>query len=159
MGKVRTILFLCTGNSCRSQMAEALLRQLGGAEFRALSAGSHPAGYIHPLAEEALQQLGVPMEEQSSKSWDEFRETPVDVVITLCDAAAAENCPTFPGSPVSAHWSTPDPVMHVGTADERVEFAVRVAERLRLKIQGLVALDWNANPAELQRRLQFLGEI
>lgn len=159
MEKTLSILFLCTGNSCRSQMAEALLRHLSGGRFRALSAGSRPAGFIHPLAEEAMLRMNVPMDGQSSKSWDEFSDTPLDAVITLCDSAAAETCPVFPGSPVSAHWSLPDPAFHPGTVDERIEFALRVADRLRLKIQAMIALDWTTQPAELQRMLNFLGEI
>jgi len=159
MADPRNILFLCTGNSCRSQMAEALLRHMADGRFNAMSAGSHPAGFIHPLAEEAMRRMEVPMDEQSSKSWDEFRGTPVDVVITLCDSAAAETCPVFPGNPVSAHWSLPDPAYHPGTPEERIAVAMRVAERLRLKIEGLLHLDWDTNPAELQRRLSFLGEI
>lgn len=157
-GKTR-VLFLCTGNSCRSQMAEAILRQIGGDRFEALSAGSKPAGFIHPLALDALAALQVPVGDPVSKSWDEFADKPIDVVVTVCDAAAAEACPVFPGAALRAHWSLPDPVYHPGTDEERLAFAIAVAQRLRAKIEGLVALDWSAQPKELQRRLQFLGEI
>ena len=154
-----SVLFLCTGNSCRSQMAEAMLRQLGGDRFEALSAGSHPAGFIHPLAIDAMSRLNIPLASQTSKSWNEFFDTRLDVVVTLCDAAASEACPVWPGSPMTAHWSLPDPAFHPGTDDERLEFMLLIAERLRTKIAGLVGLDWTGDRAELKQRLGFLGEI
>ncbi len=155
----RKVLFLCTGNACRSQMAEATLRYLAGDRLEALSAGSHPAGFVHALALEALEHLGIPFHEARSKSWNEFAHTPVDVVITLCDDAAREACPVWPGDPIKVHWSMPDPVCHLGGEDERLEFALRVAERLRAKIDGLVKLDWSADRANLTERLEFLGQI
>ncbi|UCE59210.1 MAG: arsenate reductase ArsC [Phycisphaerales bacterium] len=159
MSKKTTVLFLCTGNACRSQMAEALLRHLGGDRFAALSAGSQPAGFVHPLAEIAMERLNVPVADQTSKSWDVFATTPIDVVITLCDAAASETCPNWSSSPITAHWSLPDPTFHLGDEAERVEFAVRVATRLKAKIRGLVDLDWSADRDDLLKRLEFLGEI
>lgn len=155
----RKVLFLCTGNSCRSQMAEAILRLLGGDRFEALSAGSHPAGFIHPLALEAMRRMEVPLENQISKSWDEFAATSLDAVITVCDAAAGESCPAWPASPVCVHWFLPDPAYHPGDEEERLEFALRVAKRLRAKLEGLVELDWAMSRQELQQRLDFLGEI
>jgi len=140
-------------------MAEAVLRHLGGECFEALSAGSHPAGFIHPLAIAAMSRLNIPLANQTSKSWSEFAETRLDAVVTLCDAAAAEACPVWPGGPVIAHWSLPDPAYHLGTEDERLEFALKIAERLRTKIAGLAALDWSSDRAELKQRLEFLGEI
>ncbi len=140
-------------------MAEAILRHLGGDRFEVCSAGSHPAGFIHPLAADAMQRLNVPMEGQTSKSWEEFANVAMDVVITLCDAAAGEPCPTWPGSPNVAHWSLPDPTYHPGTQEERAAFTLRVAQRLRTKIEGLVELDFSSDPAEIQKRLEFLGEI
>ena len=157
--RVPVILFVCTGNSCRSQMCEALLRHLGGDRFEAVSAGSQPAGFIHPLAEEAMKRLNIAMTDQVSKSWHDFEETEVDAVITLCDAAAAQTCPDWPGDPITVHWSTPDPTFHLGTDDERLQYAVSVAERLRTKIQGLIDLDWSTDRSELTKRLEFLGEI
>jgi len=153
------VLFLCTGNSCRSQMGEAILRHLGGDRFEVFSAGSHPAGFVHPLAIDALAKLGVPITDGGSKSWNEFAETSMDVVITVCDAAAGEPCPVWVGAPLTAHWSLPDPVFQLGTDEERLAFTLRVAERLRAKIQGLVDLDWSSKPEQLRRRLEFLGEI
>jgi len=155
----KKILFLCTGNSCRSQMAEALLRHICGDAFESLSAGSQPAGFIHPLAEAAMENLGISLAGQSSKSWDEFADVPIDVVITLCDSAAAETCPNWIGSPLAVHWSMPDPAFHLGDEAERIEFASRVAKRLEAKIRGLVALDWNTDRIELQKHLERLGEI
>ena len=140
-------------------MAEAVLRHLGGDRFEASSAGSFPAGFVHGLATETMKQLNIPMTDPVSKSWDEFAETTFDAVITLCDAAAAETCPKWPGDPLKVHWSTRDPACHLGTDEERWELAVRVAERLRTKIQNLVDLDWSVDRDELRRRLEFLGEI
>lgn len=153
------VLFLCTANSCRSQMAEALLRHLGGDRFEAFSAGSHPSGFIHPLAIESMRRLGVLMEGQTSKGWDEFSTMPLDAVITVCDSAAKEICPVWPGIPLCVHWSLPDPVQHPGSEFERLQFAQRVAERLRMKIQGMADLDWSMDRNEIISRLQFLGEI
>lgn len=140
-------------------MAEALLRHLGGDRWEALSAGSHPAGFIHDLAIEAMTKLHVPLVDQRSKSWDDFANAELDVVLTLCDAAAEQTCPTWPGTPLTAHWSLADPAMHPGTAEQRTALAVSVAKRLKTKIEGLVALDWSANRAAIMERLTFLGEI
>ncbi len=159
MADKRKVLFLCTGNSCRSQMAEAILRHLAGDRFEASSAGSHPAGFVHPLAIEAISRLDIALEEQTSKGWDEFKDTPVDVVITVCDEAAGETCPAWPVAPITAHWSLPDPVFHPGSEEERCEFALRVAQRLRTKIEALTELDWSMDRGELAKRLKFLGEI
>ncbi len=159
MSKNRTVLFLCTGNSCRSQMAEALLRHLAGDRFTALSAGSHPAGFVHILAVDALRHLHIPLGKLESKSWDTFRDTHTDAVITLCDAAAAQECPAWPGSPIVAHWPLSDPAFHLGADDERVDFAIAVAKRLRHKIQAMIDLDWSLPREQLGMRLQALGDI
>jgi arsenate reductase len=154
-----SVLFLCSGNSCRSIMAEAILRHLSGKKFRAHSAGSRPAGFIHPLAVHALTVLRVPLGELTSKNWNEFGQTQIDVVITLCDSAAKESCPFFPGTRFNAHWSLPDPAFHVGNEAERASFAVSVAQRIRAKIEGFVAIDWESPTEEIAARLRFLGEI
>jgi arsenate reductase len=143
-------------------MAEAILRHVAGGRFEALSAGSHPAGFVHPLAIEAMRQMEIPLEEHTSKSWDEFASAeggPVDVVITVCDNAAGEACPSWPGDPITAHWSLPDPVYHPGSEEERSDFALRVAQRLCTKIEGLIELEWTMDRAELSKRLAFLSEI
>jgi protein-tyrosine-phosphatase len=155
----KNILFLCTGNACRSQMAEALLRHLGGDRFHVASAGSRPAGYVHPLATECMKEMGVPMGDQHSKSWDEFSQRPFDAVITLCDDAAGQTCPSWPGAPLRVHWSLPDPAAHPGSGDDQRVMARRLAQRLRTKIEGLIGLDWDADATALKNRLDFLGEI
>ncbi len=140
-------------------MAEALLRKIGGEAFEALSAGSHPAGFVHPLSIEAMRRMNVPVTNLVSKSWDEFAGRPVDVVITLCDDAAEEPCPVWPGDPIRVHWSLPDPAYFVGRESDRVEFTLRVADRLAAKIRGLVAIDWTQSREAVEERLEFLGEI
>lgn len=155
----RRVLFVCTGNACRSQMAEAILRHVGGAKFESLSAGSRPAGFIHPLAEKTLAGLRIPLGDQRSKSWDEFIDSRIDVVITLCDSAAAEACPNFPGPAIRVHWGLPDPSFQPGTEADRQQFALRVAERIRAKIDGLMQIDFEGSEDEVRKRLEFLGEI
>lgn len=110
----RDVLVVCTGNSCRSIMAEALINHLGRGRYRAVSAGSAPAGYVHPKSIETLERNGVDPGEPRSKSWDEFSDHPFDLVITVCDRAANESCPYFPGRYEKRHWSTPDPAAAEG---------------------------------------------
>lgn len=140
-------------------MAEAILRSLDGDRYEALSAGSHPAGYVHPLAIAALQELGIPLHEAESKSWDVYAKTALDVVITVCDDAAEEPCPVWPAHTITTHWSMPDPAGHVGTEDERARFALSVANRFMRKIEGLIQIDWSQATPLIQERLDFLGEI
>lgn len=109
------VLVLCTGNSCRSVMAEALINDLGRGRYRAWSAGSVPAGYVHLKSIETLKRHGIDPGQPRSKSWDEFAEQPFDLVITVCDQAAGESCPLFPGTPKKLHWSTPDPAKVTGS--------------------------------------------
>src|SRR3990167_6711696 len=111
------VLFICTGNSARSIIAEALMNQLGGGRFRAYSAGSHPAGFVNPKALEILERNRFRTGELRSKNWDEFAtsEAPkMDFVLTVCDKAAGEVCPVWPGQPMSAHWGVPDPTQVQG---------------------------------------------
>lgn len=112
------ILVVCTGNSCRSIIAEALINSLGAGRFQAMSAGSQPAGYVHPLALETLRRHGIDPGEPRSQSWDDFADEYFDYVITVCDSAAAETCPAFPGNVELLHWSTPDPAKATGTEEE-----------------------------------------
>ncbi len=116
------VLFICTGNSARSIMAEAILNQLGGGRFRAYSAGSQPAGAVNPMAIELLARNRFPTEDLRSKNWDEFSapDAPrMDFVLTVCDKAAGEVCPVWPGQPMSAHWGVEDPVAVEGSEAHR----------------------------------------
>ena len=114
----KKVLFLCTGNSCRSVMAEALINQLSRGRYRASSAGSSPAGYVHPKTIETLKRYGVDPGAPQSKSWDIFADERFDLVITVCDQAAGETCPVFLGEPKKLHWSIPDPAKATGTDAE-----------------------------------------
>ena len=137
------VLFLCTGNSARSVLAEALLGTLGQGRFNAFSAGSQPAGKVQPIAIELARELGYPVERLRSKSWDEFAEpgAPViDMVITVCDSAAAETCPIWPGHPATAHWGVPDPASVEGDEMTRRKAFVAAMVTLRRRVELLVAL-------------------
>lgn len=137
-----SVLFLCSGNSARSILAESLLRHRGRNAFVAHSAGSHPAGRVQPMALELLQRLGLPVDGLRSKSMDEFTgpgAPPVDLVITVCDAAA-ETCPVFPGRPLRAHWSTPDPAVAEGSDAQRRRAYRNAFEQLERRIELLVEL-------------------
>ena len=137
------VLFLCTGNSARSILAEAQLNALGKGRFRAWSAGSHPAGKINPFSLEFLKTIGLPTDGLRSKSWDEFAApgAPVmDYVLTVCDDAAGEQCPYWPGQPVSAHWGVPDPAAVEGSDEEKRQAFKAAAATLRRRIELLVAL-------------------
>lgn len=126
------VLLLCTGNSARSIIAEALLNKIGGSKFRAYSAGSQPKGSVNPYTLELLSKLGLDIEQLRSKSWEEFSgpgAPEFDFIITVCDNAAGETCPAWPGKPISAHWGIPDPAVREGTADE-IRKAFREACRL-----------------------------
>lgn len=115
---MKNILVVCTGNSCRSVMAEALINTLGKGKYLAKSAGSKPAGTVHPKSVETLKRHGIEVGEPRSKSWDEFEGEHFDIVITVCDDAASESCPVFFGKHEKRHWSTPDPARAQGTEDE-----------------------------------------
>jgi len=134
----KTVLFLCTGNSCRSQMAEGLLRHLAGDRFEAASAGTHPAG-LNPGAVAVMQEIGINISSHRSKRVDEYKDAWFDYVITVCDRAK-ETCPIFPASSVQLYWSFEDPAAAVGTIEERQRVFRRVrdeiAERIRPFIDG-----------------------
>ena len=138
---MRSVLFLCTGNSARSILAEALLNHLGADRFRAHSAGSRPKGEPHRMALEVLRASGLSTEGLRSKSWHEFAEPgapPIDLVITVCDNAAGESCPVWPGKPITAHWGIEDPAAIEGEG-QRAAFE-RALHYLRNRISLLLAL-------------------
>ena len=159
--KVYHVLFLCTGNSARSILAEAILNRLGEGRFRAHSAGSFPKGAVHPLALDLLQRENHPTAALRSKSWDEFAAPgapPLDFVFTVCDQAAGEACPVWPGQPVTAHWGLPDPAAVEGTpAEQRLAFA-ETYRRLERRIGAFVNLPLaSLDRMALQHRLAEIG--
>jgi len=132
------VLFLCTGNSARSILAEVMLSALGQGRFRGYSAGSQPKGQVHPMSVETLRDLGFPTTNLRSKSWDEFARPgapSMDFIITVCDNAAEEVCPIWPGRPTSAHWGVPDPAAVEGTVDEKRAAFHSAALALRQRIE------------------------
>lgn len=143
-------------------MAEAILRAKGGDRFEGLSAGSMPAGYIHPLAIGALAAKGIPVPaDLRSKSWDEFADVSVDMVITVCDRAAKEACPVYPGAPISAHWPLPDPAAFVQFDPQQAEsLAGFVADQLIARVEGLMGLGLDEMTDEqIKAALDRLGEL
>src|SRR5690349_3048330 len=142
-GHVYNVLFLCTGNSARSIMAEAILNHLGRGRFKAFSAGSHPNGAVNPLSLETLENAGLPTSGFRSKSWDEFAApgaAPIDFVITVCDNAANEACPVWPGKPATAHWGVSDPAVVEGSIDAKRAAFRGAAAVLRRRIELLINL-------------------
>ena len=132
------ILVLCTGNSCRSIMAEALINHFGQGRSHASSAGSHPTGEVHPRAITTLERHGIDPGQPHSKSWQAMTTHPFDLIITVCDQAAGETCPNFPGQPQKRHWSIPDPAKASGT-DKEINAAFEHAFLLlKTKIQELL---------------------
>ena len=145
--KQRNILFLCTGNSARSIMAEAILKHKGGDLFRAFSAGSHPCGSVNPLSLETLEQAGISSFGAKSKSWDVFAKkgAPVmDMVITVCDNAAGETCPLWPGSPKRDHWPFKDPAAQSGSEKEKQAAFRKVFHQIEKKINAFLEENENA---------------
>jgi protein-tyrosine-phosphatase len=159
--KPYNVLFLCTGNSARSILAESALNRLGAGRFRAFSAGSFPKGEVHPYALELLERTGYPTAHLRSKSWNEFAAPgaePLDFVFTVCDNAAGEVCPVWPGQPMSAHWGLPDPVAVEGSeAERRLAFADTL-RMLNNRISAFVNLPIKSlDKLSLQNRLREIG--
>lgn len=145
--KTYNVLFLCTGNSARSVMAEALVNHLAPDKFRAYSAGSHPKGTVHPYALEVLRNFQVPTEGLHSKSWEAFTRPGaplIDFIFTLCDDAAREPCPLWPGHPVTAHWGLPDPAAVEGTDETKRLAFVETLRMLRRRLDPFTQLPCGA---------------
>jgi arsenate reductase len=158
--KIYNVLILCTGNSARSILAEAILSREGAGRFRAYSAGSHPKGHPHPFALALLTDLGYDVAGLRSKSWDEFAgpDTPeMDFILTVCDSAAGEACPYWPGHPLVAHWGIPDPAAVGGTEAEKRAAFMEAYRRLSGRITSFVNL--NVEQLDLSTLKDKLGEI
>jgi len=157
------VLFLCTGNSARSIMAEAILNHLGGGRFTASSAGSHPTGTVHPLALEILQSMGLPVDELRSKSWEECAQPDaprLDFIVTVCDDAAGEVCPIWPGKPMTTHWGVEDPAAFEGTADEQRQKFCQVARILWQRIERFVSVALaTLDRRTMQATLTNIGQV
>jgi arsenate reductase len=157
------VLFLCTGNSARSVLAEAILNKIGDGKFKAYSAGSQPKGEVNPNTLQLLRQLGYDTTGFWSKSWEEFaKPTPpeLDFVFTVCDDAAGETCPVWPGKPMTAHWGIPDPAAATGT-DAEIATAFSDAYRmLQRRIEAFAALPLKAlDSLALQNKLRAIGRM
>ena len=159
---VFNVLFLCTGNSARSILAESLLNNLGKGRFRAFSAGSHPAGRVNPFALELLEKNHFPTGELRSKPWDEFAQPDspqLDFVITVCDKAAGEVCPAWPGQPISAHWGIPDPVAAEGSDDQKRHAFVDAMNQMQRRVSMFVSLPFaTLDTIKLQQAVQLIGK-
>ncbi len=160
---MKNVLILCTGNSARSVLGEGLVHHLGAGRFRAYSAGSKPMGRVNPLALDTLAAHGMALPEARSKSWDEFAQPDspaIDFVFTVCDSAANETCPYFPGPGVRAHWGIEDP-SHVDGDDAAKRAAFELAyQKLRRKVEAFVALPLDTLDREaLQRELAAIGAL
>jgi arsenate reductase len=157
------VLFVCTGNSARSILAEALLNGLGRGRFRAYSAGSHPAGKVNPLALELIKKNGLPAQGLRSKSWDEFTQPgapQMDFVVTVCGQAAGEACPAWPGRQMRAHWGIDDPAAVQGSDAERRKAFLEAFNALQSRLLIFVSLPLDKlEPRVLQRRLDELGKL
>ena len=161
--KVYNVLFLCTGNSARSIMAEAILNQVGHGRFKAYSAGSHPTGKVDPFAVELLRKKSMPVNDLRSKSWDEFAAPGaprLDFVFTVCDNAAGEACPFWPGQPVTAHWGVEDPAAATGTEDEKKRAFQRAFRILanRIRIFASLRLEY-LDRMSLNTKLKKIGGV
>jgi arsenate reductase (thioredoxin) len=161
--RIYNVLFLCTGNSARSIMAEAILGVLGKDRFRAFSAGSHPSGQVQPMALELAHAIGYDTALARSKSWDEFAvegAPQMDIVITVCDNAAGETCPVWLGHPAQAHWGVPDPVAVEGDEDAKRHAYTAAFATLRRRVELLLSLPLEKlDRIAAQSRLQDIGKV
>ena len=161
VNRIYNVLFLCTGNSARSIMAECALNRWGKRQFRAYSAGSHPLDRVHPRTLELLEDLKYPLDGLRSKSWDEFArpDSPtLDFVFTVCDKAAGETCPVWPGHPMTAHWGVADPAAYVGPEDKQLAFFRKIYLELETRIKLFTNLPLDSiESMSLQHRLDDIG--
>lgn len=159
--KTYNVLFICTGNSARSVIAEGLMNDLGQGRFRAFSAGSHPKGVVHPLALKTLAAHRIPTDGMRSKSWDEFArpDAPeLHFVITVCDQAAGEVCPTWPGQPMTAHWGLPDPAAVEGDEPARERAFLDTFITMKRRIQLMLSLPLaSLDRLAIQRNIDDIG--
>ena len=160
--QVYNVLFLCTGNSARSILAEALMNRWGQGKFRAFSAGSHPTGMVNPYALALLQEAGIPAEQARSKSWDEFaapQAPKMHFIFTVCDNAAGEVCPYWPGHPETAHWGVPDPAAVEGSATEKKKAFWAAFRTLEARIKLFACLPiGKLEGMTLRQRLTEIGK-
>lgn len=159
---VFNVLFICTGNSARSIMAEGILNQLGAGRFKAYSAGSMPKGVVHPMALDVLKRMGASTEGCSSKSWELFAQPgapEMNFVFTVCGNAAGEVCPVWPGQPTTAHWGVHDPVAFEGPPDEQQHAFNEVAQILKRRIELMLALpEQSLASLSIQSQLHAIGK-
>lgn len=159
--KVFNVLILCTGNSARSIMAEALFNTLGHGRFKAFSAGSHPTGKVNPFAIEQVGAVGYATDKLRSKSWEEFAQadSPImDFVITVCDNAAGEVCPVWPGQPISAHWGFEDPAAVTGSDEERRNAFRKIFHQIRNRVSVFTSLPLaNLDRLAIKREMDAIG--
>ncbi len=160
--KVYNVLFICTGNSARSILAEGLMNHLGAGRFRAYSAGSHPNGTVNPFALQTLAERRIPTDGFRSKSWDEFALSgapKLDFAFTVCDNAAGEVCPVWPGQPMTAHWGVPDPAAVEGTDTQMAKAFMDTAITLKRRIELVMSLPLNSLAGmSLQREIDRIGK-
>lgn len=161
--KVYNALFICTHNSARSIMAEGLLNSLGKGKFVGYSAGSQPSGKVNPIALETLQRMGLPIHSYRSKDWEEFAQPgapQMDFVFTVCDQAAGEVCPAWPGQPMTAHWGVPDPAAVQGSDEAKAKAFWDTAVILKRRLELMLALPFAAlDRLAIQRQIGEIGTL
>ena len=159
--KTYNVLFVCTGNSARSIIAEGLMNSGARGRFKAYSAGSHPIGVVNPFALGALSELHIPTDGFRSKNWDEFAgpdSPPLDFVFTVCDKAAGESCPFWPGQPMTAHWGVPDPAAFVGSDEDKRKQFRNTAVMLKRRIDLMLSLPIGSlDSMAIERELKDIG--
>jgi len=160
--RIYNVLFLCTGNSARSILAESLLNHWGDGRFRAFSAGSFPKGQVHPMALELLKRTNLPTQNLRSKSWEEFAAAgapELDFIFTVCDNAAGEVCPVWPGKPMTAHWGIADPAAVAGTDGDKASAFRKAFKELETRIKPFANLPFaSLDQLKLQERLRAIGK-